>query len=122
MSRGSREAVGELCALMRLLVVTPADDGEAAAVYQEGDSAGEIFFVVRGVVHITAGSGQSDDDLRRGQSRKDLMSVVEESEVLLALEEGDRHDDQRRRRLRKAVRKGCPSGGWSFFDFESRNG
>ena len=89
MSRGSREAVGELCALMRPLVVTPADDGEAAAVYQEGDSAGEIFFVVRGAVHITAGSGQSDDDLRRGQSRKDLMSVVEESEVLLELEEGD---------------------------------
>eukprot|EP01043_Picozoa_sp_COSAG02_P036499 COSAG02_NODE_2677_length_8267_cov_29.491797_2_plen_730_part_00 len=53
LSRANREAIGELCGKMRPLVITPTDNGSPATIYEVGDSAGEIYFIIKGVVHIT---------------------------------------------------------------------
>lgn len=53
LSRHNREAIGDLCGKMRPLVITPTDNGAPATIYEDGDSAGELYFIIKGVVHVT---------------------------------------------------------------------
>lgn len=85
LSRQNREAIGEICGKMRPLVITPTDNGAPATIYEAGDSAGEIYFIIKGVVHITTILEENE----RGAATNLHSASFVTHDDLLELSEGD---------------------------------
>ena len=85
MSRANREAIGALCGKLRPLVITPTDNGSPAIIYEAGDSAGEIYFIIKGVVQIKTILRENEQGAARSLSSSSLKKL----DAVLELAEGD---------------------------------
>ena len=85
LSRANREAIGVLCGKLRPLVITPTDNGSPATIYEPGDSAGEIYFIIKGVVQIKTILEQHEQGVALNTSGRSLKKL----DAVLELVEGD---------------------------------